>query len=267
MRPKSHTWLDYRKAIRYASVAPRSQQPRLGGPPLLFATDARMTILVTLAVAGGPILVPQLWKHLGVKTMRSCLCGLESMGLAIRWHARGRAKFVSLDPDHPVAAELCVLLLKIGELYKFRAPPSDPDNGSGAGAPHRPRRRRDPRVTFGAMNRTLPLLIVHIRGSASGEQIARCMPPNDRRMVLHVLWMFRAFGILKSTRAGRGIAYSFNSDCPFLIELRAVLAALDEVMPQWRTIVERDVREPRFRSRDAGRGGRKTNRWRWQPYS
>jgi hypothetical protein len=82
-------------------------------------------------------------------------------------------------------------------------------------------------------------------------------------MVLRVLWMFRAFGILKSKRVGRGICYFLDERCPFAGELRGVLAALDGAMPQWRVIGERDVISPRVRPYESRRGHRKNKRWKW----
>ncbi len=46
---------DYRNDGVHAVAKPRAYQPRVGGPPLLFATDIRMTILVTLALARRPL--------------------------------------------------------------------------------------------------------------------------------------------------------------------------------------------------------------------
>jgi hypothetical protein len=51
-RGKEHRY-DYRHAAVQGVPNPRAYQPRVGGPLLLFATDIRMTILVTLALAGG----------------------------------------------------------------------------------------------------------------------------------------------------------------------------------------------------------------------
>lgn len=55
---------DYRAGI-ISSDKPHGSQPRVDGPPLLFTTDARMTLLVTLALTGRPVRPGSLWRVLG----------------------------------------------------------------------------------------------------------------------------------------------------------------------------------------------------------
>jgi hypothetical protein len=56
---------DYRKGLYFATEAPRCYQPRQDGPPLIFGTDARATMLVHLAIASGPSRLYKLWESLG----------------------------------------------------------------------------------------------------------------------------------------------------------------------------------------------------------
>ena len=191
------------------------------------------------------------------------LAELTQLGILVRWELSAREVYVALDRTHPASEELRALLVKIGSVYGFERPRVDEENGLGGSPPQQSHLRRDLRQTFGGLVRTLPLLLIFVRGSASGEQIARCIPGVDRKFTLRILWMFKAFGVLKSQRAGRGIAYSFDEACPFVKELESVLAVLDQKMPQWRVIAERDIREPRSRRREFRHGHRRNKRWRW----
>ena len=105
--------------------------------------------------------------------------------------------------------------------------------------------------------------MVYIRRRANTDQIARCIPRSDARTVRHNLLMFKAFGILRSERVSRGIAYEFSSTHPLANEICAVLRDLDIAMPQWRIVADHDVVSPRSRSREKRAGRRKPKRWKW----
>ena len=66
---------------------PRAYQRRTGRP-LLFAADIRMTILVTLALAGGPMRQKNLWKYIG-KSAKTALYPLVERGLVSLWRLDG----------------------------------------------------------------------------------------------------------------------------------------------------------------------------------
>lgn len=76
---------DWRLGVEPAKKRPRAYQPRAGGPPLLFATDLRMTILVTLALAKRPLQCADLWRHIGRRNF-GCLRDLAKRGLIARWN-------------------------------------------------------------------------------------------------------------------------------------------------------------------------------------
>jgi len=132
-------------------------------------------------------------------------------------------------------------------------------------APNVPMRRSkiDARFTFGDKNRTLPLLMVAIRGKANADQVARCIPRSDVTTVRHVLLMFMAFGVLKRKRLSRGMSFELDPFHELAAEIRNVLSDLDRAMPQWRVIAENDMREPRPRTRESHVGRRKPKRWKW----
>ncbi len=251
---------DWRLGVEPAKGRPRAYQPRSGGPPLLFATDVRMTILVTLALAKVPLRCTELWRHIGRKNF-GCVRGLTKRGLIARWRS-ARATYVALEPAHPAHDSLARLLVKIAALYRFTAPTAQ---AMLFGVPQVPARTSIPdiRYTFGDKTRTLPLLMVYIRQQANVDQIARCIPRSDTCTVRHALLMFKAFGVLKSERVSRGLAYWLNPYHALSEEIRAVLRDLDVAMPQWRVVAEHDVASPRSRSRENRAGRRKPKRWRW----
>ena len=256
---------DYRKGIRYARRVPVSYQPRKGGPPLLFATDVRMTILVHLALAPGPVRPSWLWRHLK-KGSPTTLKDLVARGLVSRWRLGPKA-FIALDPCHPAARSLCELLRFVGHTYKFRPIAVDVDAREGGDAPVRPSRRRDVRNTFGDRQRTMPLLLLHVLNEAAAIDIARCVPYLDASTIRHVLYMYRAFGVLQSRYAvhhkRRTIAFSFNEENPLVPYVRSVLAMLDKEMPQWRFAAVRQRIAPLPPSWKRHHEQRKRKRWKW----
>ncbi len=238
---------DWREGIDVAIGAPRAYQPRRGGPPLLFSTDLRMTILVTLAQVEGPARCADLWVHIGRKNY-GCLRGLKSRGLIAMWRLGKQGTFAALEPAHPASEPLRRLLHCVATVHGFKRPIQQLGLLEAIALPKR-RSKIDPRCTFGDPTRTLPLLVVYVRGHANAEQVVRCIPRSDPRTVRQALLMFRAFHILKSQRISRGITYSLNHAHPLVPEIAQVLATLDHAMPQWRVVAEHDIASPRTRSR------------------
>ncbi len=180
---------DWRLGVETAAKRPRAYQPRAGGPPLLFATDVRMSILVTLALANRPLRCADLWRHIGRRNF-GCVRDLARRGLIACWQV-GRATLVALEPNHPAVGSMRALLLRVARRYGF-PPPLEQCSMIGPVAVPVRRAKIDPRLTFGDKNRTLPLLIVAIRGRANSEQVARCIPRSDPKTVRHILLMFKA---------------------------------------------------------------------------
>jgi hypothetical protein len=88
-------------------------------------------------------------------------------------------------------------LLRIPEVYPgFTAPQYAVDDRDGGPAPVRPRRRRDARYTLGEPNRTMPLLLVHLREELVGIDVGRIVPYIESGTARDVLWMYRVFGLL-----------------------------------------------------------------------
>lgn len=239
---RSNGRLDYRAGI-YAVEKPMGPQPRLGGPPLLFTTDARMTLLVTLALSGRPVRPVSLWRTLGRK-QKETLALLVRSGVVAAWSLSVSKRFVALDPAHPAAAELRALLFEVARVYPgYRAVPYDPADGDGGDVPVRPRRRRDVRYTFGEPMSTLSLLIAHILGETTARRVTQAVPYFNTQTVRFVFQKWEAFGICKRRlRAGGWPRYeyllSLDFDHPLGPYLDNVLAALDRAMPQWRLIAE-----------------------------
>lgn len=256
---------DYRQGIEYAVGAPRAYQPREGGPPLLFLTDIRMTILVHLALAPTPIRCCWLWKHLG-KSCKTALYPLIETGLVVKWRASG-ATYIALDPAHPAAHEIGVLLLQVARLYKgFKPIPYDADTVIQH-VPVRRSRRRDVRLTFGDPTRTMSLLLIHILGEPISTDVERCVRYTERSTVRGLFDMYAAFRLLNRTQVirskKRAYGYSFNDDHPLVPYIKEVLAALDRAMPMWRSTAERQRVEPLPTKRGTKKGGFKPNRRRW----
>lgn len=256
---------DYRMGVEYATSVPRAYQPRKGGPPLLFATDVRMTILVHLALAPSPVRPAWLWRHIGRRS-HLALYPLIERGLITSWKVNG-ATFIALDPCHPAAYELGVLLLVVGRLYGFEAMQYDGGAGIRSTTPTRSSRRRDVRYTFGDRTRTMTLLLVYILGEAISTDIERCVPRLERGMVRDTLNMYCAFGLLKKRRVvrskRRAHGFSFDDAHPLVPYIKDVLKALDERMPQWRAVAERQrTSQPPLRF-DRQDGRRKIGRWKW----
>jgi hypothetical protein len=258
--------IDYRLGVPGVEN-PRSFQPRAGGPPLLFGTDIRMTILVNLALAAGPIRQSNLWRHMGKKA-KTALYPLVKSGLVVMWQLDSNKKFVALDPCHPAAEQLRLLLLAVAENYPgFTEPPYGVDNRDAGGAPRRPRRLRDVRYTFGDPRRTMSLLLIHLREGFVPVDARRVVPYLVPQVVRQMYWMFEAFGILERhylvIHKRRGHAYMFDEENPLVPHVRAVLMALDEAMPQWRVRADRQEIEILRRGDDRHFGRRKPNRWKW----
>lgn len=258
---------DYRNDGVRAVAKPRAYQPRVGGPPLLFATDVRMTILVTLALARGPLRQKNLWKHLG-KLAKTALYPLVERGLVAMWRLGPSNVYVALDPCHPAAQPLRRFLLRVAELYPgFVTPTYGVDDRDGGDPPLRPRRRRDVRYTFGDPIRTMVLLLVHLRGELVGVDAERIVPYLERCSVRDVLWMYRAFGLLESRyvvqnrRHANG--FRFDERHPLVPYVQEVLAALDHAMPQWRVRERRQRTEAIPKRSDPRRGRRKSGQWKW----
>ena len=256
---------DYRRGVSYADDVPRAYQPRKGGPPLLFATDIRMTILVHLALAPGTVRIGLLWKHMG-KRASTALYPLVERGLVMKW-TWGPKTFVALDPCHPAAEPLRAMLVAIGKKYRFRPIPIDVDAREGGDVPQRRARHRDVRDTFGDKNRTMPLLLVHILGEAMSTDIGRSVPYVGSKKVLETLYMYCAFKLLTSRHVvigkRHGEVFCFNDDHWPVPYVRAVLVALDQSMPQWRASAERKKGAPIPRRHDRREGRRKPGRWKW----
>jgi hypothetical protein len=251
---------DWRLGVEPAKGLPRAFQPRRNGPPLLFATDIRMTILVTLALAEYPIRCRDLWRAIGRRNF-GCLADLARRGLAAKWKS-GRHAYVALEPAHPAADSLRRLLLRVATVYGFSRPVVQLPLWPEVGAPRR-RARIDARHTLGDCNQTLSLLVVYVRGCANSDQVVRSIPRSNVKTIRHTLLKFCAFGVLDAARAGRGIAYSLNREHILAREVRRVLGDLDRSMPQWRVVAENDMLYPRARSRESRVGRRKPGRWRW----
>jgi hypothetical protein len=255
---------DYRSGVKCAVGVSRGYQPREGGPPLLFATDIRMTILVHLALAPRTVRIGWLWKHLGGKHP-TALYPLAERGLIMKWKL-GRKTFVALDPCHPAAEPLRAMLVAVGKRYGFKPMPIDVDADDGGPVPTRPSRWRDVRDTFGDRNRTLPLLIVLVLNTAVVIDIVRVVPYLDKTAVRNILYMYRAFGILETKRVvahkRRGVGFSFSETYWLVPHIRDVLKALDHAMPQWRAIAERQAATQTPR-RHEYRERRKHGRWKW----
>jgi hypothetical protein len=264
--PNEHRY-DYKHLGVQAVERPRAYQPRVDGPPLLFATDIRMTILVALALADGPLRQANLWKHIG-KSAKTALYPLVKHGLVAMWSLNRGRKYVALDPCHPAAVPLRQLLLAVADHYPgFSKPKFSVDNRDAGDAPTRPSRRRDVRLTFGDPRRTMPLLLVHIREQMVGVDVPRIVPYVNQSTARDVFWMYRAFGILKMeyvvAKKRRGYAFTFDDACPLVPYIRAVLTALDKAMPQWRIRAERQASEPIPKRQDDHRSRRKPGRWKW----
>jgi hypothetical protein len=257
--PKESSRIDYRRGLEYASRRGNSQ-PRPDGSPLLFKTDVRACILCTLAHAERPMR----YSEISASMKKQCsfaLVALTRSGLLRRASFSGNVVYYDLDRDHPAARELRALYMRLAAIYTMPKPRFDATLPPMA-LPARRVSTHNLTATFGAPVRTVPLLLICIRGSANGDQISRCMPFGDRKFTLRVLRMFRAFGVLESGRVSRGIQYRFSENCPFVRELTGVLQALDRAMPHWRAIIERDIRSPKFR-REPRAGHRRSKRWKW----
>lgn len=248
--------IDYKRGIQYAKGRPRGYQPRKGGPPLLFATDVRMTILVTLALAKGPMRAKDLWRHIGRKYV-GCATKLSTDGLICKWAAGKNEVYLGLNPAHPAAKPLKCLLLQIGDVYNFEAP----TESLSRDLPSAPWNDKNARYTFGDHIRTFVLLLVHIIGEAPIFQVARCLPNVDRQAVSQVLWMYTAFGILRR-KGDHYPTFMLNPEHVLTANISEILAILDRVMPHWRMVAEIQGLS-RSRPRREVQSGRNPKRLKW----
>ena len=254
---------DYRAGRPKGGDVPRGYQVRTEGPPLLFMTDLRMTILVTLALADGVLRVENLWRHLGKKNV-GCLRDLHESGLVCKWKlGRGQA-YAALDPAHPAAAEVRELLLCVAQAYPgFSKPSFHADDRVGGSVPVRRGRRRDVRYTFGEPTRTWTLLMVYLVGEVGALRMSQMVPRLTKRQAQKNLWMYRAFGVLAVRRVRRGLGFRFVETDPLADRVVRVLSALDRAMPQWRIVAELRGNDPRPLPRDSRATRRKSGRWKW----
>jgi hypothetical protein len=215
---------------------PTAWQVRAGGPPLLFATDMRMSILVTLAAAGGMI---RRYRLMQCTRSGKCNTALETLiehGLVARLRLSRSEVLLGLDAAHPVSVPLRDLLLRIAERYGFEKPMCDPNELEGGESPRRLSRRRDARYTFGDPERTLTLLAVYVLGEVRMKQLVCILGRFSEKSVRGTLWRFRSFGVLKATgTAGgtKGIAFSLDCEYAFAGEIRSILESLATALPHW----------------------------------
>ncbi len=222
---------------------PRNYQRRIGGPPLLFATDIRMTLLVTLAL-GGTMRPMTLWKTIGKKAP-VVLDGLIESGLVVRWKLNWRHAYVALDPGHPAAAPFRHLLLAVADRYAFQRPEIGPTDLAGGEPAALQTRQYNSLNVFGDANHTLVLLVVFILGKASARDVVRGTTRTKKSAALARLWMFASHGILKGrlerdvrTLRCREHVFCFDDQQPLTPYIMAVLDVLDRYMPHLRVACE-----------------------------
>lgn len=229
--------------------APRCTQSRLGGPPLLFKTDARATVLAHLAIANGPTRSMDLSQHLRRNHSKSVytilLTKLANEGLISKWKLpalpgeRACRVYYDLNPAYPGARELRALLWQIAIVYPgFSLVPYQPDNATAGVAPsRRPKsshyvgRRFTIDYALGDDLTTKVLLGIYVMGQATNAILRRGATTYTVNRVGATLHKLAAFGILKKLRddhAGRaGSAFVLDKAHPLHLELVAYLAALD----------------------------------------
>lgn len=87
------------------------------------------------------------------------------------------------------------------------------------------------------------------------------------KTVLETLYMYRGFQLLTSRHVvigkRHGEVFCFDNDYWLVPNVRAVLVALDQSMPQWRASAERKKGAPIPRRHDRREGRRKPGRWKW----
>ncbi len=237
---RAHGLIDWRAGgIRHAN--PTTYQARVDGPPLLFMTDIRMSILVTLALSLVPYRPRDLKRALRVSNIDPCVTALVSSGLIASWYGKCGARYLSLDPCHPCYDGLIILLRRIGQRYGFPQPLYLSDSLLAGAAPKRVSRKRDTRMLFGSPMRTLVLLAVFKLGRASINQIHRALGLSDAKTVATTLFRYAAFGLLKVDEIGgsSGIFFEVNPDFEFATDVRSILEQVARVLVVWTLKIER----------------------------
>jgi hypothetical protein len=221
--------------------SPRAFQGRVDGPPLLFMTDVRMSVLATLAVSATPYRHCRLEELLGIPNLNPVVRDLVNSGILTTWAPKRSVKLLALDPCHPCYEPLRRLLIRIADVYSFPRPLYLSENMFGGAAPVRRSRRRDARLTFGTPQRTLVLLAVYLLGYSSMSDICRALSIFDAHGLNRALWRFHAFGVLRSEDRGGsiGIFFELNHEFAFANELRDVLEAMEFALPMWTDAITR----------------------------
>ncbi|HEY5258886.1 MAG TPA: hypothetical protein VIJ12_10975 [Candidatus Baltobacteraceae bacterium] len=153
------------------------------------------------------------------------------------------------------------MLLRIAGIYGF-ARPSGASIAGDIDVPVKAWSSTNLRYTFGDYYRTLPLLVLHILGEAGIVEIARAVPTMSREAVSQILWMYRAFGILKGESRGKLLRFRFNREHALTSDIEAVLAVLDEANPLWRMVADHNRSTAPLVKHEI-RSGRKQKRWKW----
>ena len=245
---------------------PRNYQRRIGGPPLLFATDIRMTLLVTLAL-GGTLRPTTLWETIGKKT-HVALDGLISSGLVVRWKKGRNIAYVALNPGHPACQPLQALLLAVAEQYVFARPVIGPKDAGGP--PPAGQGRYDLSYTFGDFGHTLALLVVYILGKASARDIVRGTTLVRQWSALARLWMFKSQGVLtgeierdvRTVRCSENVFW-FDDQAALTPYIADVLDVLDAYLPHVRMAAQSQASQtvPRERQKHRKRQNQSNKRW------
>ena len=246
---------------------PRNYQRRIGGPPLLFATDIRMTLLVTLAL-GGTLRPKTLWETIGKKA-HVVLDGLIAVGLVVRWKNSRSIAYVALNPAHPACEPLRALLLAVAQQYVFARPLVGPRDIAG-GSPPPAQGGCTLSCTFGDVSHTLSLLVVYILGKASARDVVRGTTVVMRRSAMARLWMFKSHGILSSKlqRDARTVrcsenVFRFDDKEPLTPYVIAVLDVLDAYMPFIRLTTQSQASQTVQRQRHKYRKRQNQSNQRW----
>lgn len=231
---------NWRKGIGSAGQVetPRSFQARRNGPPLLFLTDVRMTILVLIATADCPVRHLELKRDL-MERGHSAIEPLVQSGLIISWKPSRKSKVYALDPAHPAHEPLKRLLQKISKLYEFPTLITDSTDVKRGLPPVRRSRRRDARLTFGNSINTLVLLAVYLMVRPNMTAVTGALARFHKKSINSALWRYQAFGVLRQTGPGgrTGMLFELNPDYALADEIRPVLDSLLIALPQWTSAI------------------------------